>query len=86
MLPLSGLVSPTEFNNDNNGISYSEPLIVDSAPPLICGDNLCPVPDRMYQRDGRAASEQWGWWFSYGPDEDANGMDDRLQRILDGRF
>ena len=86
MLPLSGLVSPTEFNNDNKGISYSEPLIVDSAPPLICGDNLCPVPDRMYQRDGRAASEQWGWWFSYGPDEDANGMDDRLQRILDGRF
>jgi len=86
MLPLSGLVSPTEFNNSDSGVSYSEPLIVDSAPPLICGDLLCPVPDRMYQRDGRSASEQWGWWFSYGPDEDANGMDDRLQRILDGRF
>ena len=86
MLPLSGLVSPTEFKNTHTDISYSEPLIVDSAPPLICGEILCPVPDRMYQRDGRAASEQWGWWFSYGPDEDANGMDDRLQRIMDGRF
>ena len=70
-----------------NPLQFVEPIEHDTAPVLMCDfETPCKVSNRMYQREGRPASEQWGWWFSYGPDVDSNGMDDRLQRILDGRF
>ncbi|HIH53273.1 MAG TPA: S8 family serine peptidase [Candidatus Poseidoniaceae archaeon] len=58
--------------------------VVDGVPPLMCGDELCPAPERWPDRADREAEEAYGWWHRYGPDLDANGMDDRLQRVLDG--
>ena len=57
---------------------------VEGVPPVMCGAELCPTPDRFPDRAGRGAAEAYGWWTGYGPDLDANGMDDRLQRVLDG--
>lgn len=57
---------------------------VEGLPPVMCGDDLCPFPDRWPDRQGRPAAEEYGWWARYGPDLDGNGMDDRLQRVLDG--
>ncbi len=53
-------------------------------PPVMCGDDLCHLTDRSPDRAGRTAAEDYGWWAAYGPDLDSNGMDDRLQRVLDG--
>ncbi|MEC9204103.1 MAG: S8 family serine peptidase [Candidatus Thermoplasmatota archaeon] len=58
--------------------------VVEGVPPLMCGDELCPAPDRWPDRAERMAEEDYGWWLRYGPDLDGNGMDDRLQRVLDG--
>ena len=58
--------------------------VVDGVPALMCGDELCPAPDRWPDRAERHAEEAYGWWLRYGPDLDGNGMDDRLQRVLDG--
>ena len=58
--------------------------VVDGVPPLMCGDELCPAPERWPDRADREAEEAYGWWHRYGPDLDGNGMDDRLQRVLDG--
>ena len=63
---------------------YSEPILVDGLPPLMCGEELCLRPIRDIDRDGRFSAEADQWWQSYGPDLDWNGMDDRLQRVLAG--
>ncbi|MDE0708705.1 MAG: S8 family serine peptidase, partial [Candidatus Poseidoniales archaeon] len=51
-------------------------IFVSGLPALICenGDS-CPTPNRGA-----------GPWQAYSPDRDHNGMDDRLQRILDGEY
>ena len=58
--------------------------MVDGLPPLMCGEELCERPLRLDLRGDMPASEQDGWWLSYGPDLDWNGMDDRLQRVIAG--
>ncbi len=63
---------------------YSEPILVDGLPPLMCGDELCLRPVRDIDRGDRISAEEVQWWQSYGPDLDWNGMDDRLQRVLAG--
>ena len=86
MVPLHASTSDVE-GELHDSLRFVEPMPHDSAPILMCdSDTPCKVSNRMYQREGRPASEQWGWWFSYSPDVDSNGMDDRLQRLLDGRF
>ena len=86
MIPFYSSASEIE-DEIYNPLQFVDPIEHDSAPVLMCdSETPCKVSNRMYQREGRPASEQWGWWFSYGPDVDSNGMDDRLQRILDGRF
>ncbi len=51
-------------------------IIVPGLPSLICENGeSCPTPDRGV-----------GPWLAYSPDRDHNGMDDRLQRILDGEY
>ena len=60
------------------------PKIVENVPPLDCGEHICLVPDRDIDRGERPASEEYGWWYAYGPDRDFNGMDDRLQWIIHG--
>jgi len=65
--------------------TYGAPLLVDGLPPLMCGENLCERPFRLLDRGDRVSAEPDMWWLSYGPDLDWNGMDDRLQRVLDGQ-
>ena len=50
----------------------------------FCVEMNCERPLRMYDRQGRDAELEYGWWQAYGPDLDWNGMDDGLQRVLDG--
>ncbi|MGY8670848.1 MAG: S8 family peptidase, partial [Candidatus Poseidoniales archaeon] len=66
------------------GPQSSEPIVIDGLPSLQCGDELCLIPSRDIARGEHFAVESWGWWFSYGPDLDFNGMDDRLQYVMDG--
>ena len=66
-------------------VAYEEPILVDGLPPLMCGEDLCERPTRIIDRGGRASAEPDLWWLAYGPDLDWNGMDDRLQRVLDGQ-
>ena len=73
--------TPVEFETQS---LYSEPILVDGLPPLMCGDELCLRPVRDIDRGDRISAEEIQWWQSYGPDLDWNGMDDRLQRVLAG--
>ena len=73
--------SPVEYETQS---LYSEPILVDGLPPLMCGDELCLRPIRDIDRGDRISAEEVQWWQSYGPDLDWNGMDDRLQRVLAG--
>lgn len=73
--------SPVELETPS---LYSEPILVDGLPPLMCGDELCLRPIRDIDRGDRISAEEVQWWQSYGPDLDWNGMDDRLQRVLAG--
>ncbi|MFL2977693.1 MAG: S8 family serine peptidase [Candidatus Thalassarchaeaceae archaeon] len=63
--------------------------IVEGVPPLMCGDLVCALKDRSHEslpEDRLVPVEDHGWWYAYGPDQDWNGMDDRLQRILVGEY
>jgi len=65
------------------------PTIIEGLPPLKCGMDICPIKDRLHLQipeDVLPPVEQNGWWFSYGPDRDSNGMDDRLQRIISSEY
>ena len=64
---------------------FEAPILIDGLPPLMCGEDLCERPTRLIDRGDRASSEPDQWWLAYGPDLDWNGMDDRLQRVLDGQ-
>ena len=57
-------------------------------PPLMCGKDVCPTKDRSPGFPPVGAGwpvEEPGWWFHYWYDLDADGMDDRLQRIITGQ-
>ena len=82
-----GVLANETDNNISESISqplYSEPILVDGLPPLMCGEELCLRPLRNIDRGERISAEADQWWQSYGPDLDWNGMDDRLQRVLAG--
>ena len=40
--------------------------------------------DRLPDREGRYAVEEYGWWLAYGPDANFDGMDDRLELVIAG--
>jgi hypothetical protein len=67
-------------------ISSTDPILVEGISPLMCGEAICATPERNLERGERFAEEPYGWWLSYGPDRDWNGMDDRLQLILSGDY
>ena len=71
-------------NSNDEPQMYTDPILIDGLPPLLCGDELCDRPLRIDLRDNQPASEKAGWWLGYGPDLDWNGMDDRLQRVISG--
>ena len=88
LLLLSGVSQATDVLQieSQNG---KFPPIVDGLPPLICGEELCPLKDRSHDSIPEGVIppvEKNGWWFSYGPDRDSNGMDDRLQRIISSEY
>jgi len=65
------------------------PPIIEGLPSLMCGEEICPLKDRIHSEipeDVIPPVEENGWWFSYGPDRDSNGMDDRLQRIISSEY
>jgi subtilisin family serine protease len=84
LVPCAAFVSSQENIESPIEITHAPAILVDGLPPLICGDEICERPLREYLRDGRPAAQEYGWWNSFGPDLDWNGMDDRLQRVLDG--
>ena len=84
LLPVASQTQAIETMPDVEEPTHAPPILVEGLPPLMCGDDLCDRPLRMYDRQGREAALDYGWWQAYGPDLDWNGMDDRLQRVLDG--
>ncbi|NCF97057.1 MAG: S8 family serine peptidase [Euryarchaeota archaeon] len=56
-----------------------------SAEPVSTEETVVEADDRMPLRGKRMASEDYGWWFSYGPDSNFNGMDDRLEKVMAGQ-
>lgn len=45
---------------------------------------ISEVDDRMPFRGDKFSTEDYGWWFSYGPDINFDGLDDRLERVIAG--
>ncbi|MBT5844611.1 MAG: S8 family serine peptidase, partial [Euryarchaeota archaeon] len=76
--------SDVEISESNTQSLFSQPILVEGLPPLMCGEELCLRPIRDIDRGERVSAEADQWWQSYGPDLDWNGMDDRLQRVLAG--
>ena len=78
LLLLLTSMSPLALGDNSESFEVREEptIIVPNLPSLICENGeSCPTPDRGV-----------GPWLSYSPDRDHNGMDDRLQRILDGEY
>ena len=42
------------------------------------------IADRMPFRGDKFSTEDYGWWFAYGPDSNFDGMDDRLEQVIAG--
>jgi subtilisin family serine protease len=52
-----------------------------------CNESWCrsdKISHPYAPSDAGLPVEAYGWWESYGRDSDSDGMDDRLERILDG--
>ena len=84
LLPVASQIQAVETLPEVEEPTHAPPILVEGLPPLMCGEQICDRPLRMYERQGREAALEYGWWQAYGPDLDWNGMDDRLQRVLDG--
>ena len=84
LLPIASQIQAVETLPEVEEPTHAPPIFVEGLPPLMCGEEACDRPLRMYDRQGRDAALDYGWWQAYGPDLDWNGMDDRLQRVLDG--
>ena len=55
-----------------------------SASPIEDDETPEKLIDRMPFRGDKFSTEDYGWWFSYGPDENFDGMDDRLEKVILG--
>ena len=42
------------------------------------------IADRMPFRGDKFSTEDYGWWFAYGPESNFDGMDDRLEQVIAG--
>ena len=84
LLPMASQVQAIQTLPEIQEPTHAPPTLVEGLPPLMCGEELCDRPLRMFDRDGRPAHMEYGWWQAYGPDLDWNGMDDRLQRVMSG--
>ena len=84
LVPCTAFVSSYGSLEAPTKTTHAPAILIDGLPPLLCGDEICERPLREYERDGRFATREYGSWQAYGPDLDWNGMDDRLQHILNG--
>jgi len=88
LLIFSGFAQATDaLQTETLEVQY--PPIIEGLPSLMCGEEICPLKDRFHYEipeDVIPPVEENGWWFSYGPDRDSNGMDDRLQRIISSEY
>ena len=84
LLPLASQVQAIDTHSEIDEPTHAPPILIEGLPPLMCGDDLCDRPLRIFERNGRMAHMEYGWWQAYGPDLDWNGMDDRLQRVMNG--
>ena len=78
LLMLLTSMSPLALEGTSESFEVREEptILVPGLPSLICENGeSCPTPHRGV-----------GPWLAYSPDRDHNGMDDRLQRILDGEY
>jgi len=89
------LATPSDDESEFGYEIAGPPIAVTDLPALLCAtDQVCPTPLRLPElpvgrplTDGWSPGvEDWAWWFSYSPDRDSNGMDDRLQRVLAGEY
>ena len=55
-----------------------------SASPVQSEESSEEIAERLPFRGDRHATEDYGWWFAYGPDTNFDGLDDRLERIIAG--
>ena len=55
-----------------------------SAIPTQTEETIEEIADRTPFRGDKHATEDYGWWFAYGPDSNFDGMDDRLEQIIAG--
>ena len=55
-----------------------------SASPVQSEESSEEISERLPFRGDRYATEDYGWWFAYGPDTNFDGLDDRLERIIAG--
>ena len=80
--------SASNSQSEESTNSAMDPILVEGLPPLMCSESvICPTPARNpVIPQGASTHETPGWWFSYGPDLDWNGMDDRLQYVLAGVY
>ena len=88
LLLLSGFTQATDVLEVEN-TEETFPPIIEGLPPLMCGEEICPLKNRIFDTiplNSLPPVEENGWWFSYGPDRDSNGMDDRLQRIISSEY
>lgn len=56
-----------------------------SANPLSDDETAEILVDRMPFRGDKYSTEDYGWWLTYGPDENFDGMDDRLEKVIAGQ-
>ena len=59
--------------------------VLASASSQIADESAEEMADRMPFRGDRHATEEYGWWFAYGPDANFDGLDDRLEKVIDGK-
>ena len=55
-----------------------------SAMPPEGEETFEEMQDRMPFRGDKFSTEDYGWWFTYGPDSNFDGMDDRLEKVIAG--
>ncbi len=70
LLPMASQVQAIETLSEAQEPMHAPPILVEGLPPLMCGEELCDHPLRMFDGDGRTAHLEYCWWQAYGPDLD----------------
>ena len=69
ILILSGFAQATDIHQIE-GEDQIFPVIIDGLPPLMCGEEICSLKDRLHESipsDVKPPVEKNGWWFRHNP-------------------